>query len=182
MLLCKKPRIFNIDLIGPALMVGLFGLTYFAVIKPLHSMAAECQTEQQDMLAKKNYTEKELERLQHLNRRQQLLAEQLSRTADVLAKNGGMAHTLRQLGVLAQSNGLRLEELTPGEMAVDEHYSWTPLTLRLTGGFPPLQAFLNRLADQMPYLRIASLEAATTRVGETNACDVALELHVFAAL
>ena len=92
-----------------------------------------------------------------------------------------MAHTLRQLGLLAQTSGLRLDELTPGGATAAEHFSCTPLTLRLTGGFPPLQAFLQCLADKMPYLRIGSLKAAVNGV-ETNACDIALELHVFAAL
>ena len=179
MLVCRKPRIFDIDLYVIIAALAIAALTWFVIIGGFDGRIMERRAQAKQLRQQRAESQTELERLQELDRRQQALAAQLSRTPDILAQSTTLPQVIRSLGQLAAAHALTLEELTPDQPLRDQFFSHTPLTLRLTGAFPQLYSFLCSLDQQMPYARVASLQVNAAKQTEKKTCDIALDLHVF---
>ena len=179
MLICEKPRIFDVDLAGVAAILVVAAATWFALLEPLKGKTAEMIVQRDESLNRRQTSQGELNRLETLSQEQQQLATTLSRTPDILAENPGMADVLRQLEKIASSTGMMLEEVIPLETDVVHHFSIAPLECRLTGTFPQLHSFLNVTHRTMRYVRVARLSVAGRESNEIGLCDVGLDLHVF---
>ena len=180
MLICEKPRIFDVDLCGFAAILVMAAATWFAVIKPLEAKTADMLEQRDESLERRQMSQGELNRLQTVSQEQQQLATRLSRTPDILAENPGTADVLRRLEEIANSTGLMLEEVIPQETDVAQHFSNTPLACRFTGTFPQLHSFLDTTRTSMRYVRVAGLSVERQASDQTGLCDVGLDLHVFA--
>ena len=180
MLICEKPRIFDVDLFGLAAILVVAVATWFVLIEPLKGKTTGMIEQRDELLDRRERSQGELNRLETLSQEQQQLAASLSRTPDILAENPGMAEVLRQLEEIAGSTGMMLEEVIPLESDVVQHFSIAPLECRLTGTFPQLHSFLNVTRRTMRYVRVARLSVEGRESDEIGLCDVGLDLHVFA--
>jgi len=180
MLICNKPKIFDVDLYGLAAALGIFALSWIFFIQPLEKKCAQRLQDQQQYQQSTQAAQNELTQLQKLVRHQQVLSAQVSQARDLLKDNTGMANVIRKIASLTQSSGLRLDEITPGDQTRTNLFHKTELKLKLQGSFPQLRSFLIDLAQNLPYVPIDALELTNKGDSETAFCDVAMDLHVFA--
>lgn len=186
MLISTKPRIFDVDLYGLAAALGIIALTWLLVVKPLDKRLQKHQMEQQGIVKNKESAQRQLAQLRNLLRQKQVLASQLSHTRNVLLDNTGMPELVRSLGTLAEDYKLSLEEITPGDTQVNQHFRKTEMELSLNGPFPCLGDFLAEISRKLAFIRIKNL-AIIRQKGSTSStniagagCNINMVLDVFA--
>ena len=140
MLICNKPKIFDVDLYGLAAALGIIALSWIFIIQPLEKKCAQRLQDQQQYQLTAQAAQGELTQLQKLVRHQQALSAQVSQARDLLKDNTGMANVIRQIASLTQSNGLQVDEITPGDKTRTNLFNKTDLNLKLYGSFPQLQS------------------------------------------
>jgi Tfp pilus assembly protein PilO len=179
MLLCRKPRIFDIDLLALAAVFGICVLTWLFVLQPLEKKLLQQRTEQQQVQEDNESAQTQLSHLQNLVKQRQVLAASLRKTKNILKDSMGTPDVIRRMGQLCRRCGIRLDEITPGAVQPSTRYHRRTLLMRMHGSYPQVHAMLSKLNEEIPYVRVRTLtlqQAGQTQIGR---CSVTLHLDVF---
>ncbi|GEM_PF-1148436 len=179
MLLCRKPRIFDIDLLAFAAVLGICAMTWLFVAQPLDEKLAQHRAEQKQVQQDNESAQTQLSNLGNLVRQRQALAASLRKTKNILKDSLGMPEVVRQMGQLTRRCGIRLDEITPGEKKYGERYNRRALLLRMRGSFPQVHALLTLLTKDLPYVRVRDLSLKQVQQSQAGWCDITLLLDVF---
>ena len=181
MLICKKPKIFDVDVIAAGLIVGLCAATWLVLIKPLNEKTIQLR---QETLEQKNTTDSaqsELDQLEGLTQQEQALASRLKQTENILPHDLGISAAVGALEDLCQQCNLRLDEVVPGETATEQHFHKTNLSVLLSGSYPQLLDLLVQIKQNMQHVRISSL-TVNIRNSLLSLCEINMELDIFSEL
>jgi len=182
MLLCRKPRIFDIDLIALAAVFGIGAVTWLFVVQPLDKKLVRQRAAQQQYQQDNESAQTQLSHLRSLVKQRQVLATNLQKTKNILQETTGMPEVIRKMGRLCQRCGIRLDEITPGSVNHGACYSRRALLLRMHGSFPQTHALLTRLPETLPYVRVKTLSLNQVLQHQSGWCDITLHLDVFGIL
>ncbi len=180
MLICNKPKIFDIDLYGLAALLCISGLIWLFLIRPLDHEVIQLQKERQQKQQEKESIEAELVQLQNAVQSRRTLTARIRQNADMLSHNIDIPEVIRRLGSLAQNCSIRLDEIAPGDTDSSEQYHKTSMSLKIYGTFPNLRSFLTSIADELLFVRISSL-TLTGKQSDEHSCNIAMNMDVFAA-
>ncbi|MBN1764452.1 MAG: type 4a pilus biogenesis protein PilO, partial [Sedimentisphaerales bacterium] len=178
MLICKKPRIFDIDLYGLAAISGLVVFVWLFVINPMDRESVQISREQEVKQQENQEAQSELVRLQSVVRNQQALTNRVRHYVDVLTQNHDIPEVIRLLGRFSGECSVRLNEITPSETFISEHFQKTGLSLRLYGTFPQLRIFLAEIFTRLPSVKVRSMSLVRKDMDQ-GTCDIMMELDVF---
>ena len=178
MLICRKPKIFDVDLYGLAIIMGIWALSWLLVVRPVDRKLQHIRTDRQENSQNLKSVQTDLNQMQSLVQNRQALSARALQTDNIIRQNAGIPEVVRHLGDLAINCSLCLDEITPGSATSVEHYNKTAVDLKLNGLFPDLRNFLVGIADKLPFVRIRQL-ALTRKSNETALCDISIELNVF---
>jgi len=181
MLICKKPKIFDIDVIAAGIIVGLCAATWLGLIKPLNEKTIRLRQESQEQKKNTESAQSELDQLKGLTQQEQALASWLKQTKNILPHEPGISAAVRTMADLCQQCGLRLDEVVPGETAAEQHFNKTNSSARITGAFPQLQNLLVEIKQQMQHVRIKNMTVSIIN-SRLNLCEINLELDIFSEL
>lgn len=182
MLLCRKPRIFDIDLLALAAVFGICAVTWLFVVQPLDKKLVRQRDEQKQVQQDNESAQSQLSHLQTLVQQRQALAASLQKTKNILKESTGMPEVVRNMGRLCRRCGIRLDEIIPGSTKHGARYSRRALQLRMHGSFPQVHALLTRLTEDLPYVRVRTLSLNQVRENQSGWCDITLYLDVFGIL
>jgi Tfp pilus assembly protein PilO len=179
MILCHKPKIFDVDLYGLIAVLGLCIAAWLLLVNPLQTKIQQ-QTEEQQ----KNLQDTEQSRVVLVQKRQSVqgleeLSAHLKQAAGVLEENRGIPEVIARIGDLARNTSIRLDNVQPGSRQKDEFYQKTTLELKMYGSFPDTYAFLVQMAEQLPFVRVDSLMLNKQDDGELSRCAIDLTLDIF---
>ena len=180
MLICKKPKIFDVDLYALAALVGFCALTWLVLIKPLNEKVSQQHLDQEKQRLNKESAQTKLVNLRELTRQEQVLASKLKQTRNILGDHAAIPETIRNMERLCRLCGLRLDEINPGEDTSTQHFRKTGLHLRLSGTFPQGQTLLAQIREKMHYVRIKSM-LVTMKDTRLNRCEIVIDLDIFSA-
>ncbi len=184
MLICDRPRLYDVDLIGLAALV-LIGLTmWYGAIKPLEGRIQEFRKCQEGKIEEKKQSLRELESLKQLNNQRQILAEELSQARDVLRENTGIPNILRTIESICGNWNLQIDQVSPGPARQTPHFNVQEMELELTGQFPDLIGFVEALQQKAPYVCVAhsSVEKVMQKENEQEngaSCAIQLTFDIF---
>jgi len=181
MLICQKPKIFDVDLIGLTVIAILALALWLGIEKTLSVRIRESDRDYLKLLQKEKKLQAELAQLEVLEREQSALAERLSQTPDVLGGNHGMPEVVRQLGNLASSHCLAIKELNPLTAEVCPYFMMHVVDIQCRGSYPDLYRFVESVEQEAPFSRIAAVSVRSSANDKSNRCDMVIKLHVFAA-
>jgi len=179
MLICNKPKIFDIDLYSLGLVIGICALNWLLLIQPIEKKLDTLQQEQQNYLQKKDAAQQELANLRKIDLYQKNLAAKLSQTADPLKDNPGLEEVIRRISQFSQDCNLRLDQVTPGSDTIGEHYRKTGLTITLLGGYPDYHNFLARIMEELKFVRIDTFTINNSNNTSEAMCKIAVNLDIF---
>ena len=180
MLICKNPKIFDVDLYGLAALLLLAGLGWLFLFKPMDQKMGRTRQDQQQILQKNDSIQTQVNQLEDVVRDQKTLTQRSRQNADLLSRSTDIPEVIRSLGSLASRCSLSLDEITPSPTAGDEHFYKTPVDLQLYGSFPCLYDLLGKMSAKLPFVRIGSLILGRKQ-SEQGCCVIHLSLDVFAA-
>jgi len=179
MLLCRRPRIFDIDAIALAVVILLAALTWIGAIRPLHARRLAAAAEQQEHCNQLEQAKQQLARLEDAVAQRQSLAASLRESRDLLAESNGLPGVVTALERLCLETNLLLEEFVPGPLTLEPHYAQRQAIVQLNGRFHHFHLFLSRLQSDLPYLWPRSMSIAARPDDETAMCHITLELDIF---
>ena len=180
MLICRNPKIFDVDLYGIAALLLFVGLGWLFLFKPLDRKMGQAKQDQQRILQENDSVQAQVNQLENVIRDQENLAQRARQNAGLLNCSTDIPEVIRSLGSLADCCGLRLDEITPSPTAGDERFYKTPIALQLYGSFPCLYDLLEKIPVKLPFVRIGSL-ALDRGQSEQGCCVINLSLDAFAA-
>ncbi len=180
MLINQKPRIFDVDLIGLALVAALFGATYLFGVRTLQQNYQEQLRQREEFSSQTEASQARLAGLRELTQQQKMLTDRLQQTRDVLRESTGMDEVVRQLGLLAESCAIRITEINPEEVSGEPSYVVTKVSLKCGGTFLQTRRFLVQLQQQMPFVRVAAFSINAIEQSDRGLCRVEMDLRVYA--
>ncbi|MCK5269455.1 MAG: type 4a pilus biogenesis protein PilO [Sedimentisphaerales bacterium] len=180
MLICKNPKIFDVDLYAVAALLLFAGLGWLFLFKPMGQKMGRAQQDQQRILQENDSIHAQVNQLEVVIQDQRSLAQQARQNAGLLNCSTDIPEVIRSLGSLADHCGLRLDEITPSPTTGDERFYKTPIALQLYGSFPCLYDLLEKIPVKLPFVRIGSL-ALDRGQSEQGCCVINLSLDAFAA-
>ncbi len=180
MRISSKANLFDVDLYGFGVVAGLWALCFFLLIGPLDGRIAQLLQAQHIVNQDTESTRKELNDLQLLVERRTSLADSLSETKDILHQTTSIDEIVRMIGDFSRKTALRLDEISPHDEQTESRYRTTQLTLHLEGAFPKFITFLKAIRQELPYLRVESLDITAKPNSESNQSRLEMELVVFA--
>ena len=181
MLICQKPKIFDVDLIAAGLIIGLCAAAWLGLIKPLNEKIIRLRQESQEQINSSHSAQSELDQLKGLTQQEQALASWLKQTKNILPNDRGISAAVGALEDLCQQCGLRLDELVPGDTTDGRHFHKTALSAQIAGSFPQLQDLLVQIKQKMPHVRISNL-TVNIRNSPLSLCEINMELNIFSEL
>lgn len=179
MLLCRRPRIFDIDVIALAVIGLLAVLTWVGALRPLQARRLAAAAEQQEHIEQLDQANQQLARLEDAVAERQSLAASLRESKDLLENSNGLPSVVTSLERLCLDTDLLLNEFIPGPLTLEQHYAQRQATLQLRGRFHHFHLFLTRLQNDLPYLWPRAITVVTRPEDETAACTFTLELDIF---
>ena len=179
MIISNRPRIYDIDLYGAALVVGICLITWYGLLRPLDARSADKRRQQVDASQRQGTAETELASMQSRFERQNALALRLARMPDILGACKGLDDVIGRVDILSRQYGVSLDEVKPGDPTRSEHSKRMPVDIKLKGEFRQAMQLLSNVTEKMPYLRIDSMNVNKSYKFSSN-CDIGLTLHVFA--
>lgn len=179
MLLCRRPRIFDVDAIALAVVALLAALTWIGAMRPLHARRLAAAAEQQEHIDQLEQANQQLARLEHSVAERESLAASLRESTDFLENSNGLPGVVTALERLCLESDLQFNEFIPGPLTLQQHYAQRQATLQLSGRFHHFHRFLSRLQSDLPYLWPRSVSIATRPDDEAATCRIALELDIF---
>jgi len=180
MLICGKPKIFHVDLYAVAAIIGVCVLTWYFLIKPLDDKIALQQEEQQKHRQNNESAQKELDDLQKLTRREQLLVARLQHTQNLLQDHVGIAEVISNMERLCNLCLIRLDEINPGPEYYAEHFQKSGLNLHLYGTFPQARQLLSKIEEELPCVRVKSI-SLVMKDTSWRLCELVIDLDIFSA-
>ncbi|MCP4709819.1 MAG: type 4a pilus biogenesis protein PilO [Planctomycetes bacterium] len=181
MLICKKPKIFDVDVIAAGLIMGLCAATWLVLIKPLNEKTFQLRQESQEQIDSTQSAQSELDQLKGLTQQEQDLASWLKQTKNILPTDLGISAAVRTLEDLCQQSGLRLDEVVPGETAAGQHFNKTNLSMQIAGSFPQIQNLLVKIKQKMQHVRIGNM-TLNIQNSRLNLCEINMVLDIFSEL
>ena len=178
MLICKKPRIFDIDLLAVLLLIGLGTLVWLVLFMPLNKKIIQQRQDQVQHRDSKGSAQIKLDHLQGLSQREQALAAWLQQTRNILDDSTGVAEVIKDMEDLCHLCDLRLDEISPIEKTTTEHFRKTGLNISLSGTFPQAKELLTRIKQELPYVRIRSL-SVVIKDAPQRMCEIIMLLDIF---
>ena len=179
MIISNKPRIYDVDLYGVALMVGICLVTWFGLLQPLDTRTLNKRQQQIEATRRQEDAEKELASMQSTFERQNALALRLARMPDILADSKGLDDVIGRIDVLSRQYSVSLDEVKPSDPIGKAHCKVMPVEVKLSGEFHRAMQLLTNITEKMPYLRIDNINV--NKESKVAAfCDIGLEMHVFA--
>ncbi|MBN1844383.1 MAG: type 4a pilus biogenesis protein PilO [Sedimentisphaerales bacterium] len=157
MLICRQPKIFDVDAIGLAVLILTAACSWWLLLQPLQQKRQWQRRENEQIAQDNQRAQGRRADLQELVRRRQTLAAGLENAQSILRESTGLAQILRHVGRLCRDNGLRLDELDPQDIVACSRYQKRPLHLALHGGYPQVHRMLEQLAKELPFIRVSSL-------------------------
>jgi len=115
MLISNKPKIYDVDLYGLGLTIGICLIAWAALLKPLETRTLEKRRQQIDASQRQGTARKELTSMQSRFDRQNTLALRLARMKDVFSDSKGLDDVIGRIDVLSGQYGVSLDEIKPGE-------------------------------------------------------------------
>ena len=180
MRISNKTNLFDVDLYGFVMVAGLCILCFFLLIGPLDGRIMQLQQERYTVDKDTEMTQKELNNLQLLVERRTSLADSLSMTKDILHQTTRIGEIVRMIGGFARKTALRLDEISPHDERMESRFRTTQLTLHLEGAFPKFITFMNAIRQELPYIRVESLNITARPNSELKWSRLEMELIVFA--
>lgn len=180
MRISRTANLFDVDLYGLGVVVGLWVLCFFLFIQPLDGRITQLRQDRNTVSRDAESTRQELNDLQMLVDRRTSLAASLSETKDILRQTTSIDEIVRMIGDFSRRIGLRLDEMRPHDERLVSHYRSTQLTLHLEGAFPKFITFLKAIRQELPYLRVESLAVTAKPKSELDWSRLEMDLIVFA--
>ena len=178
MIICNRPRIYDVDLYGAALTLGIALIAYAALLQPLQTKTLQSQRQHLDASKRRGATQQRLTAMQASFQQQNALALRLASMPDVLAQSKGLDDVIGRIDLLSNQYAVSLDNVIPNEPASTQHHTITPLELKLSGSFRETMSLLNSITQNMPYIHVDNISINSSNEN-TAICDIALELHVF---
>ncbi|MBM3317389.1 MAG: type 4a pilus biogenesis protein PilO [Candidatus Eisenbacteria bacterium] len=114
-----------------------------------------------------------------LNAEIRLVTRQVDAIETLLPAEPGLDDFLQHLGILAQRHRVRVENLTPGQVAARPQFREQEIGLRATGPFLALYRFLRDLERGPQLASVRRLDIV--RTPESGACALELRLALYFA-
>ena len=178
MLISGKPKIFDIDLYGLAVLLAAAVLAWLLILQPLDRESQKLQQDRLQSQQDQQTLQSEIASLQKSVQKQQIHSNRLAQHAPSLSCNMDLPDVISRIGHLASGSSLQLYEIIPGSVYPAQHFYKTNMSLRLFGSFPQLREFLAQLAHNLPLVRIKNLALARKDPDE-GSCDIDMQLDVF---
>ena len=181
MLICPKPKIFDVDVIAAGIIIGLCAATWLVLIKPLNEKTSQLRLESQEQKTTTDTAQSELDQLKGLTQQEQALASWLKQSKNILPTDLGISAAVRTLEELCQQCQLRLDEVVPGATATEPHFHKTNVSLLISGSYPQLQNLLVKIKQNMQHVRISNM-TVNIRNSQLSLCEINMELDIFSEL
>lgn len=179
MLVCQKPRIYDVDIAGMVAVAGLSVVLWWFMIQPLHHRVVQQRQMQRSVHDEKLQAESELGQIQQQLKRQELLAARLCQSVGLLKLNTGMPDILKKIHHLAAKSKLRFDGLLPFSGQKSHDYRRSQLQVKMYGTAPQVLVFLQGLAEELPYVKVGDLSVISKQNDRAVECEVAITLDVF---
>ena len=180
MRISSRANLFDVDLYGFGMVAGLWVLCFLLIIGPLDGRITQLLQARQTVNQDTESTRKELNDLQLLVERRSSLADSLSETKNILHQTTSIDEIVRMIGDFSRKTNLRLDEISPHDERTESHFRTTQLTLHLQGAFPKFITFMKAIRQELPYLRVESLNIKAKPNSESSGSRLEMELVVFA--
>lgn len=181
MLICKKPRIYDVDLYGVALIAALVVSSWLFVFRPLDEKVVRIRREQQQKKQQQEDARRQLTELQRSIEGQKRLTDRFMRNAEIIGQSRDLFEVVGIMGSIAEKTPIRLDQLTPGPVESGDRYYKTSLSLNLYGTWPGMSGFLRQMQKELPFVKVQSI--SVLKAGrQSPACSIAMKLDVFTAL
>ena len=180
MRISNKMNLFDVDLYGFGVVAGLWVLCFLMFIQPLDGRIAQLRQEKQTVNQDTESIRNELDNLQSLVDRRMSLAESLIETKDILQQSTSIDEIVRMIGDFSRKTALRLDEISPHDERTESRFQTTQLTVHLEGTFPKFITFLKAIRQELPYLRVESLDIKAKPKSELKWSRLEMELIIFA--
>ena len=178
MLVCKNPKIFDVDFYWTAAGLALVGFAWLLLLKPLENKIIQQRQTFQQQQQNADKAQSELDRLQKLAQQEQALANWLKQSKNVLDGYAGLAEVLRNMEQLCRKCQLQLEEITPLESDTAAHFNKNGVHLRLSGSFQQGRLLLQRMEEQLPYVRVRTMSVAAKQTRPALG-EIIMDVDVF---
>jgi Tfp pilus assembly protein PilO len=179
MYLCGKPDIFKIDVYGFAAVIGLTIIAGLAVLRPLDRLTTSRRQKQIEIQQQYQELSAQQASLTEIARQRDALAEHITHIGDPLREYSDQSEVIRQIGLLAKSCDVQLNDILTGETESLESCRRTSLTVKLSGSFPAFRRFLNTLNQQLPFLRVENFSLESRDEKQASSCLISMRLDVF---
>ena len=177
----RRFQVFDIDWYGSTAVMLLCVLGWLLLYQPLAEKLSQRQNDRKEFQQTYDSARTEITRWQELDRQRESLIKTMHLTGDIIRDSGGLPQVIREMGRLAGVYGMRLNEITPDLTEAAEHYQKTAVLLRLEGSFPKFNLLLNRMVEQLQFVRISALEIKNTnQVPPLDRCEITMALDIFA--
>jgi Tfp pilus assembly protein PilO len=149
---------------------------YLGAVRPLMGRHATATARQADLDAANS-------RLRQMEADAAVLRSKLESVRQALARNplhlepaSAVNRRLAEISSLAGENGLKVNEIAPGQTEIGAYYNTIPIYLSGSGNYRTCTVFLHELRKQLPDMGISSLEltGVTGREGSVGLFRFAL--------
>jgi Tfp pilus assembly protein PilO len=164
---------------GMIVVLGVCAAGWLFVFSPLQAKNKAQEEEHEKYLQSEEQANVELIQKRERVEGMEQLSNHLKQAAGILDGNQGLPEVVRKLGQLVQGTSLRLDDIQPGTGESDQYYQKTTLELKVYGLFPNMFAFLVEMAEELPYVRIDSLQIRRHDEGAMSRCNISMKLDIF---
>ena len=176
MVVCRKPLILGIDLLGLAGLAGLVAFVIIVLLIPLQSDLITLPRLRNERMA---LQQQRLELVSHnaalrqkLDTHEQLLREQAGQPlSDVGTFLTHMSEQCRQ-------SGIRLQTVEPLATLPGETYNSWRVQVRARGLFPNFEALLRRIESWSPYVQVNNILIMGPADTDSHDCELAWTVQV----
>jgi hypothetical protein len=174
-------RLWHVDAAGATAVVALAALVYVAGVKPLHDARAAAAARQTELATRRDQSDRLSATLKTLD----------LRLADAVQTQAG--NTLRlepadqvnarvaRLTALATANGIRVDEIKPGQPSRAGRFTTVPMHLTGIGSYSAFVGFIHDVRVQSPDTGISMFDAGCVPCLPQAQATFTLDLVWFAA-
>ncbi len=179
MIVLRKPLpVFDVDLLGIAVMLALGATAYLVVVVPAraqadrrHRLVAELDAARQ----RTQSAEHELGRLEDLARDLRVLVQERIAQAPTRSEVNAIVNRIM---LVAERTGLHISSLEPGSPEQVGDAFVCDVSIEGSGGGPAVVAFLDALAARVPCHSVLALSVDRPPAAADKACRVALRVRL----
>ncbi len=181
MLICKKPKIYDVDLYGIGLIGALAIAAWLFIFQPLDLKIMRIQQEKKQKQQTSESAEKEFARLRLAVAEQRRLTDRFMRNAEMIDRSRDLFDVIGIMGSLAEKTSLRLDRVVPGDAEFGDRYYKTPLEVKVYGTYPGIYRYLSQMDRELPFVKVKSVSLQKD-TPDSPACSIALNCDVYTAL